>query len=334
MPGDRYRKACAAGVASKMTRFVLRRLALMLVTLLLVSLLVFILSRVLPGNIGRAILGPYASNAQVAAINRRLGYDQPIPVQYLDWLRHFAQGQWGHSFVQGTQVVPLVLSRLWASVQLGLVAIVIVIPVAIAAGVIIGLNEGGPLDQLVSTAGLSLLAIPEFVSGIVVLVIFGVDLHWFPVSAQAAPGAGFLDRVRHLLLPAFPLMLVLFGYLTRMARAGTTEVVESAYYRTAVLKGLPRRRVISRRVLRNALAPTITVTAIQAAGLVSGLVVIETLFNYPGIGQLLLNSAVDRDIPVLEATTLLIGLIVMTANLAADVSYGLLDPRTRQGAGT
>lgn len=313
-------------------RFLARRIALMLVTLFFVSVLVFVLSQVLPGNIGRAILGPYASNAQVAALNQRLGYNRSIPIQYADWLWNFVQGHWGHSFVQGTAVAPLVLSRLWASVQLGLVAIIVVVPISVAVGVVMGLREGGAFDRVVSTAGLSLVGIPEFVSGIILLVVFGVNLHWFPVSAQAPPGAGFFDRIDHLLLPAIPLMFVLFAYLARMARAGTIEVVDSAYFRTAVLKGLPRRRVVAKHVLRNALAPTITVTAIQAAGLVSGLVVIETLFNYPGIGQLLLNSAVDHDIPVLEAATLLIGLIIMTANLLADISYGLTDPRTRHGA--
>lgn len=313
-----------------MGRFVLRRLVLMLVTLFFVSLLVFFLSQVLPGNVGRAILGPYASNAQVAALDRHLGYDRPIPVQYVQWLARFVQGRWGHSYVLGTQVAPLVLSRLWASVQLGVVALVVIVPISIVMGVVIGLREGGLLDRVVSMTGLSLIAIPEFVSGIILLVILSVDLNWFPVSAQAPPGAGLLSRIHHLLLPAFPLMFVLFGYLARMARAGTLQVVESGYYRSAVLKGLPRWRIVTHHVLRNALPPTITVTAIQAAGLVSGLVVIETLFNYPGIGQLLLNSAVNHDVPVLEATTLLIGLIIMTANLLADISYGLLDPKIRE----
>lgn len=313
-------------------KFLARRITLMLLTLFFVSLLVFVLSQVLPGNIGRAILGPYASNAQVAVLNRHLGYDRAIPIQYADWLWNFVRGRWGHSFVQGTAVAPLVLSRLWASVQLGLVAIIVIVPISIGVGVVMGLREGGTFDRVVSTLGLSLVGIPEFVSGIILLVIFGVDLHWLPVSAQAPPGTGFLERISHLLLPAIPLMFVLFAYLARMARAGTMEVVQSAYFRTAVLKRLPRRRIVVKHVLRNALAPTITVTAIQAAGLVSGLVVIETLFNYPGIGQLLLNSAVDHDIPVLEAATLLIGLIIMTANLLADISYGLIDPRTRHEA--
>jgi peptide/nickel transport system permease protein len=314
---------------SQLPRFVLRRLALMLITLFVVSLLVFVLSHVLPGDLGRAILGPYASNVQVAALDHRLGYDRPLLVQYGSWISGFLRGRWGYSFVQGTAVAPLVLARLWASIQIGIVAIVVIIPVSIVVGVAMGLREGGLLDQVASVAGLSLIAIPEFVSGIILLVVFGVGLGWFPVTASSPAGAGVIVRVHHLLLPAIPLMFVLFGYIARMARAGTIEVVGSAYYRTAVLKGLPRWRIITRHVLRNALPPTITVTAVQAAGLVSGLVVIETLFNYPGIGQLLLNSAVDHDVPVLEAATFLIGLIIMVANLLADISYAFLDPRVR-----
>lgn len=312
-----------------MARFFTRRLLLMAFTLFLVSVLVFALSQVLPGDVGRVILGPYASKSQVAALDRHLGADQPLPAHYVHWLGQFVTGNWGKSYLLATPVRPLVLRRLWASVQLGLVATVVIVPFSIAAGILIGLREGGFLDRFVSTLGLSLIAIPEFVSGVILIVLLSVELKWFPVSAQFSSGASILDRLHHLFLPAIPLMFGLFGYLARMARAGTLEVVESAYFRTAVLKGLPTGRIVIRHVLRNALPPTITVTAIQVAGLVGGLVVVETLFNYPGIGNLLYTSAVGHDVPVVQAATLLIGGIIMAANLVADLSYGFLNPRVR-----
>ncbi len=314
-----------------MRRFLLRRVGLMLLTLLIVSLIVFILSRIVPGDIGRVILGPYAGRGQVAAMDHRLGYDQPLLVQYWNWLHNFLTGNWGTSILYGTSVSSLVGARLVASLQLAAVAMIIIVPVSIMAGVAAGLREGGVTDRLITTVGLSLTAIPEFVSGVILLVIFGVSLNLFPVTAQFAPGAGILDRIHHLFLAAVPLMFVLFGYIARMARFGTLEVVESPYYRTAVLKGLPRRRIVWRHVLRNALPPTVTVVGVQIGFLVGGLVVVETLFNYPGLGSLLLETATGHDVPTLEATALVIGTIIMISNLVADISYGLLTPRVRLG---
>jgi len=158
------------------------------------------------------------------------------------------------------------------------------------------------VDTAISLIGLSLTAIPEFVSGVIVLVVFGVQLGWFPIIAQPPAGAGLVERLHDLLLPSIPLMLVLFGYIARMARAGMVEVMASDYIRTAVLKGLPLRYVILRHALRNALLPTITVIGSQVGWLVGGLVVVETLFTYPGLGKLIYDSAVGHDVPVLEAT--------------------------------
>lgn len=315
-----------------MARYVLRRFGLMLLTLLVISILVFALSTVLPGDVGRTILGPYASNAQVAALDRRLGYTQPLPVQYVHWLRSFVTGQWGDSVLLQVPIVPLVLGRLWNSFQLALVALVIIVPFSVSMGVIAGLREDGLIDRTITTVGLSLTAIPEFVSGVILLVVFGIKVKLFPITALSPPGSSFWTHLHYLILPAFPLMFVLFGYVARMARAGTREVKESAYYRSAVLKGLTQRRVVLRHVLPNALVPTITVVAVQSGFLVGGLVVIETLFNYPGIGSLELSSALGHDIPVLEYTTVILGAIIAVANLVADLSYALLNPKIRLGA--
>jgi peptide/nickel transport system permease protein len=309
-------------------RFLLTRLGLTLVTLLLVSILVFSVAEVLPGDVGRTILGPYASAEQVARLDHELGVDRPLLVRYFDWLGGFVRGDWGESALLNTPVRGLVLDRLGNSLVLGAFALVLIVPFSIFMGVIAALNYGKAVDRIISISGLSLIALPEFVAGVILLVIFAVKLGWFPVSSTV-PSANPVDVFRQLLLPSIPLMLVLFGYISRMARAGTVEVLNSNYTRTAVLKGLPRRTVIRRHVLRNSLLPTISVVSVQIGYLVGGLVVIETLFNYPGIGKLVLDSAVGHDLPVLEATVLMIAVLYMVANLVADLLYGVLNPRVR-----
>ena len=312
-----------------MARFIARRLALMLVTLVLVSVLVFALAEIVPGDVGRTILGPFATAEHVHELDHELGVDRPLPVRYADWISGFLTGDWGESPVLQREVRPLVFERLGSSLQLALVALIIIVPLSVGLGVLAGLKEGRLLDRTISIVGLSLTAIPEFVSGVILLVAFGVALNWFPVISQIPAGTGFLERIHRLVLPSIPLMFVLFGYIARMARAGTIDALESAYVRTAVLKGLPWRHVVARHVLRNSLLPTITVVGTQIGWLVGGLVVIETLFSYPGIGKLMYDSAKAHDVPMLEATVLLVGFIYMLSNFAADLLYGLLNPRIR-----
>jgi peptide/nickel transport system permease protein len=311
-----------------MRRFLLKRLGLTLITLVLISFAVFLVAQILPGDVGRAMLGPYASNAQVTRFDHQLGVDRPIPVQYWNWITSFIQGNWGQSYLLSTPVRPLVFQRLLNSLALGAFALLLILPVSIGLGVVAALDYGKFGDRLISIVGLSLIALPEFVIGILVLVVFSIQLGWFPV-ASTVPSANPVDIVRQLLLPSIPLMLVLFGYISRMARAGTIVSLNSNYARTAVLKGLPRRVVIRRHVLRNSLLPTITVVSVQIGYLVGALVVIETLFNYPGMGKLVLDSAIGHDIPMLEATMLMVAIIYMVSNLAADVLLAVLNPRIR-----
>jgi peptide/nickel transport system permease protein len=311
-----------------MGRFLLTRLGLALVTLVLVSIIVFAVAEILPGDVGRTILGPYASNEQVARLNHELGNDRPLPVRYADWVGGFVTGDWGDSALLNAPVRPLVLERLGNSLVLGLFALVLIVPFSIEFGVLAALHHGKALDRIISVSGLSLIALPEFVAGVILLVVFAVKLGWFPVSSHV-PSPDPVDVFQQLLLPSIPLMLVLFGYISRMARAGTIEALLSNYTRTAVLKGLPRRTVIWRHVLRNALLPTISVVSVQVGYLVGGLVVIETLFSYPGIGKLVLDSATGHDLPVLEATVLMIAVLYMVSNFVADVLYGVLNPRVR-----
>ncbi len=309
-----------------LARFLARRVALALITLALVAALVFATSQILPGNLGRTILGPYATNEQVAALNTELGVDRPLPVRFADWLSDFVRGDWGDSSLLQQPVRPVVLDRLGNSLVLAAYALAVVVPLSIGLGVLAALHRGRLVDRVISVTGLSLIALPEFVAGVLVLIVFAVELRWFPVSSEV-PQANATDVVRQLTLPAVPMAVVLFGYLARMARAGTIEVLESRYVRTAVLKGLPPRTVVRRHVLRNALVPTVSVVSVQVAYAVGGLVVTETLFNYPGIGKLLLDSAVGHDLPVLEACVLVTALLTMTANLLADLLAAALDPR-------
>jgi peptide/nickel transport system permease protein len=290
---------------------------------------VFFGAQVLPGNVGRSILGPLADKASVDALNARLGVDRPLVVQYADWISSFFRGDLGESLVFGRPVGGLVWDAMQNSVKLAAVAFVIVVPLAIAGGVIAALNEGGFRDRFITVTGLSATVVPEFVSGILVILVFGLWLNLLPITAQAPPGSGVFTQIKYLILPSLPLVFVLFGYVARMARAGTIEALEADYTRTAILKGLPRRTVIRRHVLRNALLPTIAVVATQTGYLIGGLVVIETLFNYQGIGRLIFQAATQKDFPLLESGVLVIGIVYLVATLLADLAYSLLNPRIR-----
>jgi peptide/nickel transport system permease protein len=329
---ERRNAATARERTTTIVRILVKRLALSLVTLWLLSVIVFAGGQVLPGDVGRAILGPLADQRAVAALNHQLGVDRPVLVQYWDWVSHFARGDMGQSYTFRTPVASFVSTALVNSLKLGAVAFVLVVPLSILGGVYAALHVGRSVDRIISVAGLSATVVPEFVSGIVLILIFGVWLGWLPISATWPPGSGPLTQIYYLLLPSVPLILVLFGYIARMARAGTIEALDADYTRTAVLKGLPRRLVLWRHVLRNALLPTITVIATQMGYLIGGLVVVEVLFHYQGIGSLIYTAARGKDFPMLEAGVLTIGVLYTGATLAADLLYSILNPRIRLGA--
>ena len=314
-----------------MTTYLLRRLGLAVITLWILSMIVFFAGQILPGDPGRAVLGPLAAPSAVRALDHQLGVDRPLLTQYVSWIGGLLHGNMGTSYTFRTPVEPFISAALVNSAKLGALAFVVVVPLSIFGGVVAALYVGRLPDRIISVTGLSAATVPEFVSGIVVIVIFGVELKWFPVSASAGTGASALSQLDHLILPAIPLVFVLFGYIARMARAGTIEALESDYARTATLKGLKRSVVIRRHILRNSLLPTITVIATQTGYLIGGLVVVETLFNYQGIGLLIFHAAQDKDFPMLEAGVLTIGVVYMVATLIADLLYTLLNPRLRLG---
>ena len=298
---------------------------------MLLSIIVFFAAQVLPGDVGRRILGPFADQAAVDALNERLGANDPLLSQYWDWFSSFITGDLGQS-AQNRPVSDVLLDPLVASAKLALLAFIIVVPLAILGGVIAAIHEGSFRDRLISVGGLSATAIPEFVWAVFFIVVFALGLGLFPTTAQFPDGASVFTQLEYLLLPALCLVCVLFGYIARMARAGTIEALDADYTRTATLKGLPRRTVIRRHVLRNSLLPTIAVVATQAGYLMGGLVIIELLFNYQGIGQAIVRAAQQKDIPVLQTGVLLVGIVYLVATLIADILYSVLNPRVRLGA--
>ena len=308
-----------------------RRLGLALLTLALLSVVVFAGAQVLPGDVGRMILGPLADPEAVAAINREVGADRPAIETYFTWIGRFLTGDMGRSYTFRAPVAPFVGHALLNSLKLAAVAFVIVVPLSIAAGVYAAMRVGRWQDRAISVVSLSLTVVPEFVSSIALILVLGIWLRWLPISAATRPGTPALEQLRHLILPALPLVIVLFGYIARMARAGTLEALDSDYARTAVLKGLPARTVIFRHVLGNALLPTITVIASQVGYMIGGLVVVESLFRYQGIGSLILNAARGKDFPMLEAGILTVGAIFVASTLIADTLYTVLNPRLREG---
>jgi len=308
--------------------FILKRLGLALITLWILSMLVFFAGQILPGDPGRSVLGNLATPQAVHNLDHQLGADRPLISQYWHWITNFP----GTSYQYQAPIGPILVPALGRSVKLGLFAFVIVVPLSIIGGVIAALNVGKPVDRVISVVGLSGTTVPEFVSGIVLILLFGIALGWLPIEATPPPGTSFLGSLRYLILPVIPLVLVLFGYIMRMARAGTVEALESDYARTATLKGLPRGVMIRRHVLRNSLLPTITVIATQTGYLIGGLVVVETLFQYEGIGSLVVMAATHKDFPMLEAGVLTIGVVYMLVTLIADISYSLLNPRIRLAA--
>jgi peptide/nickel transport system permease protein len=301
------------------------------VTLFVLSIIIFLAAQVLPGDVGRRVLGPFADQASVDQLNHELGTDRSLIVQYWDWITSFVTGDLGQS-VNNRPVSEVLADPIVASAKLALLAFVIVVPLAITGGVLAAMKENSFRDRLISVGGLSATAIPEFVWAVFLILIFALGLGIFPTTAQFPDGASVFTQLKYLMLPALCLVCVLFGYIARMARAGTIEALDADYTRTAVLKGLPQRTVITRHVLRNSLLPTIAVVATQAGYLIGGLVIIEVIFNYQGIGLTLYRAATQKDIPVLQSGVLLVGIVYLVATLIADVLYSVLNPRVRLGA--
>ncbi|MDZ4764742.1 MAG: ABC transporter permease [Chloroflexota bacterium] len=312
-----------------MTRYLARRLVLMALTLLLTSILIFALTQLLPGDVARLILGREARPEALENLRIQLGLNDPVPMQYWNWLTGFVSGDWGTSFIGGSAPIrPLVLERLGNSLKLALLALTFCVPLSILLGAVAALREQKFVDGAISLFTLAVVGLPEFVTGLALINIFALGLGWFPASASAdTPTLG--ELLRQLTLPALTASFVLIAYIVRLTRAGVVDELKKPYVRTATLKGLSRRAVLVRHVLRNALAPTITVIAISFGWLIGGLVVIENVFSYPGLGRLMTAAVERKDIPLMQAVVMVVIFFYAAANLIADLLVAFLNPRVR-----
>lgn len=312
-----------------MPRYVLRRLAFLLLTMLLTSMIVFAVTQIIPGDIARVILGREAGEAALQALREELGLNAPPVMQYLRWLGRFVSGDWGTSFSTRTEVMPVVMGRLRNSLMLTVITLAMALPAGIALGVLAGLNQNKLADSVISLSTLSVVGMPEFVTGVILIQLLAFQWRLFPANSSIRLGTPFLEALPSLILPSLTATLVLLAYIARLTRAGVIEELKKDYVRTATLKGLGNRRVMVKHVLRNALLPTITVTAISFGWLISGLIVIENVFNYPGLGRILVFAIDRRDIPLLQAVSMVTVLAFASANLLADLLSAALNPRIR-----
>ena len=312
-----------------MIRWLLRRLGLSLITLWLLASIVFIIVNVLPNDVGRTIAGPFAPQETVDAINERLGTNDPLPEQYLRAMRNLVTFDFGNSFQNRQPVLPAIIAAIGRSGILAAYALLLTIPVAILAGLFAGRRRDRPADRAIVLAGVTLSSIPEFVIGTILVVVVGVQLRLLPVIARPPDNANVITYLSFLTMPALAMAIVYFGYIARMTRAGTIEVLESDYIRTATMKGLTTSQTMRRHVLRNALVPTVAVIGVQIGYLFGGIIGVEKIFNYNGMGQLMLMAAQRKDIPMLTAGVIVIGLVYMLATLTADLIIAWMNPRVR-----
>jgi peptide/nickel transport system permease protein len=312
-----------------MLRYAVRRLGFVAVTVVLSSMLIFAATQVLPGDVATMVLGRFATEQAKQNLRQELGLDRPLVVQYGNWLSHFARGDWGTSISTQSKVRPLVLQRLRNSAMLAALALLMYVPLGIVLGVIAALRRNGWLDSTISIGSLAFVGLPEFVTGLLLIAVFAVGLGWLPASSAIPPDSSFVEAFPRLILPALTVSLASLAYVIRLTRSGTIEVLNMDYVRTARLKGLSSYQVLSRHVLRNALLPTVTVVAVGIGFLIGGLIVTESVFSYPGLGRLVLFAVQRRDVPLIQATAMIIVIIYAASNLLADVTYAYLNPRIR-----
>lgn len=312
-----------------MLQFISRRLGFVILMVILSSMIIFAATQVLPGDLATMMLGRFATPEAKANLRQELGLDKPVVVQYANWLGNFATGDWGHSVSTRTEIRPLVLERLRNSGMLAAVAFAFFVPVGILLGLLAALRRNSWVDQVISVGSLAFIGLPEFVSAVILISIFSIQLKWLPSQSAIKPTTSFVEAFPYLILPALTVALTSLAYIVRMTRSSTVDVLQTDYVRTANLKGLPPWRVLFTHVLRNSLLPTITVIAISVGWLIGGLIVTESVFSYPGIGRLVLFGIQRRDIPLVQATVLLIVVIYGISNLIADILYAVLNPRIR-----
>jgi peptide/nickel transport system permease protein len=314
-------------------RLIIRRLLFGLLTLFLVSVVIFAATEILPGNAARALLGRDATPDALAAAVARLHLDRPLTTQYGLWLGGVLTGHPGNSLVNGRSVLGQVMPRVENSLTLLVLAGLVGVPISLLAGIFAASRRSGFFDNIVSVTALGLAATPEFVVGFFTVIVFATSVfHWLPPVSMVAPGASVLARPQILVLPVLTLVLVIFPYLFRMIRSSMIEILQSDYVEMARLKGVSRGRIIFVHALPNAIAPTVQVIALTFAYLAGGVVLVEYVFAYPGIGQSLIYAIFARDVPVIQFEVILLAAFYVGLNILADLITILVTPKLRARA--
>jgi peptide/nickel transport system permease protein len=311
-------------------RFLLRRTALLLLTLLGVSVLIFVITRVLPGDVATMILGQFATPEDLATLRTRLGLDRPATVQFFHWLGDILRGDLGLSTRFQQPIAVVLREPLRNSIILAAAGVLVAVPLGLVLGLFCALRRNSAWDHAISGTMVFAAAMPEFVTGGILIVVFSTWLGWLPPFASTGGQASLSGSVKELILPVASLSLVILAYILRMMRASAIEVLDSQFVKAAILKGLSRRRVFLFHVLPAALGPTLAVIALSVGWMAGGLVIVESLFGFPGIGRLLVFAIQNRDVPLLQAIALIIAAVYALANLCADLAQRFLDPRTAQ----
>ncbi|HET6522162.1 MAG TPA: ABC transporter permease [Geminicoccaceae bacterium] len=314
-----------------MAAFIVRRLGLLVLTLFGISLLVFGILQLLPGDAATAILGAWRerSGQTHEYLRHALGIDRVWYEQYFSWLWGVLHGDLGRSLSMDAPITPILFERLGYSLRLAIPALLLAVSISLVLGVVAATRPNGFVDHAITVLTLAGVSVPAFVTGAVLILIFAAWLGWFPSSSSLATGAGFLFWAKMLALPVATLTVEALAHITRITRSSMIEVLKTPYVRTARLKGMPLRTVLFKHALRNAMLPTVTVIAFNIGWMLGGVVVVEQVFSYPGLGSLVLYAIEQRDIPLLQASMFFVAAGYCVANLLADITYALLDPRIR-----
>jgi peptide/nickel transport system permease protein len=311
--------------------FILRRLLQAIPVVFFSTFLVFLVIHLIPGDAAAVLAGPNATPQALAAIREDMGLDQPLPVQYGVWLAHVLQGDLGRSTLSGQPISKLLQARAPATLELTLAAMFLSMLVAIPVGIVSATHVRGRLEWFISTLQSLWLAIPNFWAGILAIIFFALVLHWLPPGGRVADGNNLGDSIKSLILPACTLSLYLAAALSRFVKFNLLEVFFDDYVRTARAKGLGPNAVMYRHALRNAMLPVITILGVQFATLLSGAVIIESVFSWPGVGGLMIDGISNRDYAVVQGGLLLVVMLFILINLLVDLTYAVIDPRIRLG---
>ncbi len=305
--------------------FIAKRIGAMILTMLVVSIVLFLMLEFSPGNVATKVLGPYSSEEQRQLWLEQNGYLEPLYVRYFSWLGNFAVGDFGDSIRFKVPVSEVLWPRLGNTAILGAATFAVMIPLSLVLGVLAGMKEGAKRDRIISTTSILTTSVPEFASAVFFSLLFVFYLGWLPGTSSMVDGFAF----KELILPVLVLVVYDFGYVARMTRASMAEVMTSHYIRTAILKGLPYKQVILRHALRNALIAPFTVIMLQINWLLSGVIVVEFFFAYKGFGALLLEASLNQDIFVIEACAMVALFVAVASQTLADIGYTYLNPRIR-----